>query len=185
MAARGFCGDGSQKPYFDIRVFNPCAQTYLTMEPHIVYLRQEKEKRRQYQQRICEVEHGSFTPLVLSTNGQSCKCHLRAACGADRGEAQRGLFTSCRVDKNTRVFFTSAVIHNSTSRLSHQEDWVHFSASSSVGSERVPSSLNFVCTSNFFIQLVWFSSVSHTFHYLLLSTESCPFVCESLSNLLC
>ena len=36
MAARGFCGDGSQKPYFDIRVFNPCAQTYLTMEPHII-----------------------------------------------------------------------------------------------------------------------------------------------------
>ena len=32
---------------------------------------------------------------------------------------------------------------NSTSRLSHQEDWVHFSASSSVGSEWVPSSLNF------------------------------------------
>ena len=31
--------------------------------------RQEKEKRRQYQQRICEVEHGSFTPLVFSTTG--------------------------------------------------------------------------------------------------------------------
>ena len=41
----------------------------------------------------------------------------------------------CFVDKNTHVFFTSAVINNSTSRLSHQEDWVHFSASSSVGSE--------------------------------------------------
>ena len=39
------------------------------LEPQTVYLRQEKEKRRQYQQRICEVEHGSFTPLVFSTTG--------------------------------------------------------------------------------------------------------------------
>ena len=69
VAARGFWGDGSQKAYFDIRVFNPCAQTCLTMEPQTVYLRQEKEKRRQYQQRICEVEHGSFTPLVFSATG--------------------------------------------------------------------------------------------------------------------
>ena len=55
VAAHGFWGDGSQKAYFDIRVFNPCAQTYLTMEPQAVYLHQEKEKRLQYQQRICEV----------------------------------------------------------------------------------------------------------------------------------
>ena len=35
VAARGFWSDGShvQKAYFDIRVFNPCSQTYLTMEP--------------------------------------------------------------------------------------------------------------------------------------------------------
>ena len=119
-------------------------------------------------------------------------------------KAQGGLFTSCRIDKNTRVFFTSAVVHNSTSRLPYQEDRVHFSASSNVGSEWVSSSLNFIFSLQekkfswntpyshlpyvyvaFFIQLVWFSSVSHTSHNLLLSTESFPFFCESLSNLLC
>ena len=41
---------------------------------------------------------------------------------------------------------------------------------------------SFMYTSHFFIQLVWFSSVSHTSTNLLLSTESFPFVCESLSN---
>ena len=67
VAARGFWGDGSQKAYFNIRVFNPRAQTYLTTEPQVVYLRKEKEKRRQCQQQICQVEHGSFTSLVFST----------------------------------------------------------------------------------------------------------------------
>ena len=29
----------------------------------------EQEKSRQYDQRVCEVEHATFTPLVLSTIG--------------------------------------------------------------------------------------------------------------------
>ena len=34
-----------------------------------MYRRHENEKRRAYQQRILEVEHGSFTPLVFSATG--------------------------------------------------------------------------------------------------------------------
>ena len=34
-----------------------------------LYRRQENEKRRAYWQRILEVEHGSFTPLVFSATG--------------------------------------------------------------------------------------------------------------------
>ena len=30
---------------------------------------QEQAKKREYSQRVCEVEHGVFTPLVLSSNG--------------------------------------------------------------------------------------------------------------------
>ena len=29
----------------------------------------EKEKKKQYNDRILQVEHGSFTPLVMSANG--------------------------------------------------------------------------------------------------------------------
>ena len=33
------------------------------------YRRHEREKRRQYEQRVREVEHGHFTPLVFTTTG--------------------------------------------------------------------------------------------------------------------
>ena len=33
------------------------------------YRRQEKEKRRAYEKRVIEVEHGLFTPIVLSSTG--------------------------------------------------------------------------------------------------------------------
>ena len=33
------------------------------------YRRYEREKRRAYEQRVLDVEHGTFTPLVLSTSG--------------------------------------------------------------------------------------------------------------------
>ena len=33
------------------------------------YRRHEREKRRAYEQRVLEVEHGTFAPLVLSTSG--------------------------------------------------------------------------------------------------------------------
>ena len=33
------------------------------------YHRHEKGKRRQYEQRVCEVEHSHFTPLVFITTG--------------------------------------------------------------------------------------------------------------------
>ena len=33
------------------------------------YRRHEKKKRREYERRVIEVEHGIFAPLVLSTSG--------------------------------------------------------------------------------------------------------------------
>ena len=39
------------------------------MDLPAIYHRQESEKKRQYSQRVKEVEHGVFTPLVFSTTG--------------------------------------------------------------------------------------------------------------------
>ena len=40
----------------------------------------ESEKKRQYSQRVKEVEHGVFTPLVYSaTGGMACECATRLA----------------------------------------------------------------------------------------------------------
>lgn len=69
IATRGFWGCGAQRAFFDVRVFNPCAPSYRCTQIRSLYQRQEKEKRRQYQQRVCEIERGSFTPLVFATSG--------------------------------------------------------------------------------------------------------------------
>ena len=37
--------------------------------PRACYRKHEKEKRRKYEERIHEVEHGTFTPLVFSATG--------------------------------------------------------------------------------------------------------------------
>jgi len=33
------------------------------------YCKHEQEKRHAYEERVCEVEHGYFIPLVFSTSG--------------------------------------------------------------------------------------------------------------------
>ena len=69
IRAQGFWGGQKESAFFDIRVFNPYAPSNSTKSQEANYRRHEKEKRREYKRRIIEVEHGSFTPLVLSTTG--------------------------------------------------------------------------------------------------------------------
>ena len=69
IRAQGFWGGQRESAFFDVRVFNPYAPSNSTGSQAANYRRHEKEKRRTYERRILEVEHGSFTPLVLSTTG--------------------------------------------------------------------------------------------------------------------
>ena len=50
-------------------MFNPFAQSYRDTSLPQCYRRNEMEKRRAYDERIREIEHGSFSPLVFSTSG--------------------------------------------------------------------------------------------------------------------
>ena len=68
IAARGFWISG-QRAFFDIRVFNPKARRYESQELNKAYEINEREKKRQYNERILEVEHGSFTLLVMTALG--------------------------------------------------------------------------------------------------------------------
>ena len=54
-----------QRAFFDIRVFDLSAQRYRNRELTKCYKMNEKEKKRQCNERV----HGSFTPLVFSSNG--------------------------------------------------------------------------------------------------------------------
>ncbi len=60
----------SQSAFFDMRVFYPYARSYLARKSlQAVFQSHEKAKRREYGERILQVEHGSFTPLVFSAAG--------------------------------------------------------------------------------------------------------------------
>ena len=55
--------------FFDVRVFHPNAPTYRYRDLAALYKMHEGIKKREYGERVREVERGVFTPLVLSTTG--------------------------------------------------------------------------------------------------------------------
>ena len=69
IAANGFWGGRFERAYFDVRIFNPHAPSNRQQSLASTYKKHERMKIRAYEQRIREVEHGSFTPLVLSLSG--------------------------------------------------------------------------------------------------------------------
>ena len=69
ISANGIWGGRFEKTYFDVRVLNPLALTNRNRGTSGMYRTHEWEKKRVYEQRVREVEHSSFTPLVLSTTG--------------------------------------------------------------------------------------------------------------------
>ena len=69
IAANGFWGGRFERAYFDVRVFNPHAPSNRQTRMPACYRKHESVKKRAYEQRVREVEHASFTPLVLSATG--------------------------------------------------------------------------------------------------------------------
>ena len=67
IAASGCWGGHHEKTYFDVRVFNPLASSNRCANISSCYKKHESIKKQAYEQRIREVEHGTFTPLVLHT----------------------------------------------------------------------------------------------------------------------
>ena len=66
--ARGFW-ERQRSAFFDVRVCHPNADSYQDLEPQQIYRMHENEKKRMYAERVIEVEHGTFTPLVFTTTG--------------------------------------------------------------------------------------------------------------------
>ena len=68
IRAKGFWRQ-CQNAFFDIRVTNANSSSQMTLSSKQLYTRHENEKIRAYNDRIINVEQGSFTPLIFSTNG--------------------------------------------------------------------------------------------------------------------
>ena len=70
IAANGVWGGTFERTYFDIRVFTiPMPPSNRHTDLQSVYRKHEQIKKRAYEQQIREVEHATFSPLVLSAIG--------------------------------------------------------------------------------------------------------------------
>jgi len=58
-----------QLAYLDVRIFHPNAPSYVSKPLRALYSYHESAKKRAYSRRVIEVEHGTFSPLVMSTYG--------------------------------------------------------------------------------------------------------------------
>ena len=62
-------GGRSERAFVDVRVFNPFAPSNAASSLSACYKKHENSKKRAYGQRIREIEHASFTPVVMSATG--------------------------------------------------------------------------------------------------------------------
>ena len=69
VAASGIWGGRFERTFIDVRVFNPMAPSNRKPSLAATYRNHEQEKRRSYERRVLEVEHGSFVPAVFSSSG--------------------------------------------------------------------------------------------------------------------
>ena len=96
-----------ERTFFDVRVFHPNSASYINTTPDQLYINHEKAKKRCYNDRILQVEKGSFSPLIFSTTGgmgpESTKFHKKLAekISVKRGEQYSDVVNHIR----TRVRF--------------------------------------------------------------------------------
>ena len=97
-----------QKVFFDVRVTNPLAPSYVSIPLQRHLKNQENEKKTGYARRVLEIEKGSFTPLVFTVAGSCAKeCdvllkRLSAQIAAKTGDHQSAVMAWIR----TRLSYT-------------------------------------------------------------------------------
>ena len=69
ISAEGFWGHRFQRVLFDVRVFCPLSATNSSRSLQMCYKENEDIKKRKYDERVREVEHSFFPPLVFSSSG--------------------------------------------------------------------------------------------------------------------
>lgn len=69
IAANGLWGGRYERTFVDVRIFNPYASTHRNVPTSTCYKSHERMKKRAYEQRVREIEHATFTPLVFSATG--------------------------------------------------------------------------------------------------------------------
>ena len=102
VRARGFWRQG-QNAFFDVRVTNVDCASQRNTQINTILKNHEQEKKRGYNKRVMEVEHGSFTPLIFTTTGvmghECAKYHkaLAEKLSEKRGEKYEDVMRYLRV----------------------------------------------------------------------------------------
>ena len=97
-----------ERTFLDVRVMHPNSPSYEDKTPEQIYIQHEREKKRTYNDRILQVEKGSFSPLIFSTTGgmgpECTKYHKRIAelIATKRGETYSDVVSHIR----TRIRFS-------------------------------------------------------------------------------
>ena len=68
IKAKGFWRKG-ETAFFDVRVTHVNSKSSKNQTTKQIFNSHEKAKKREYLQRVLEIEHGTFTPLIFGTNG--------------------------------------------------------------------------------------------------------------------
>ena len=68
VRVRGFWTE-QRNAFFDMRVFYPFASSYRHQSPNKLHRKFEQVKKREYGQRVANVENGDFTPMVMASTG--------------------------------------------------------------------------------------------------------------------
>ena len=96
VKARGFYRQG-RCAFFDIRVAHVNARSNRALSTDQILRRAESEKKRNHNQRVIKIEHGTFMPLIFGTNsamGTKCsafhKILAKKNCTEDQQKVLRG-----------------------------------------------------------------------------------------------
>ena len=72
-----------EKNFIDVKVTHLNCQSYINKDSSSVYSSHERQKKSKYNERIIQIEKGTFTPIVMSTTGgmgnEAKKFHKRLA----------------------------------------------------------------------------------------------------------
>ena len=126
--ARGFW-ERQRSALFDVRLCQPNADSYRDLTPKQIYKKHENDKKRQYAQRVMEIEQGTFTTLVFKTTGgmadECVKYHSRLAelIATKKGESYSSAISWIRA-KVSFAIVRSAILCLRGSRSERQLDFV-------------------------------------------------------------
>jgi hypothetical protein len=125
VRVRGFFTK-EQNAFFEFRIVYPFASSYLKMNPADLYEHVAHLRKMEYEQRINQVDNGSFTPMILlSTGGMGAEMtiamkHLARKLADKRKEAYPAVATMLRCSMAFNVA-RSALVCLRGSRARHEK----------------------------------------------------------------